>query len=585
MMAKKGKGRGAREKRSGVSLIARIMMMAMGPLIVLAIVIGVVSVDNMTKGMNQEAMNGLEAQAKSMAEVMEIVAPGDYSLDAEGNLMKGQYNVSENQEIFDGVVSDTDMEVTLFYGDTRMATSIKDEKTGTRLVGTQASQEVVQKVLRDGDYMESYDLVINDISYYAFYMPLKDTTGNVIGMMFSGVPCSAITSYILSLVRNIVVVEIVMIILVALLLIVLANRMKKGVKAAEEAVKDLSNGDLTTQIERKAMMRQDELGDMAKGVAILLHQLIDVVDNIKKSSKILLESGVEMNETAAQTSATADEISRAIEDISKGALSQAEEIETASVQIEEMGSLIQNIVNRVDHLNDQAAEMKLAGDQSVAIIGELSDSNDRSMEAVAQIAKQVNATNDSANKISSAVELITSIAEETNLLSLNASIEAARAGEQGRGFAVVAGQIQKLAEQSNESAQTISEIIKNLLNDTEHTVEVMEEVKSIMDVQHGKLDETKQQFVKVNQGIDVTREATGAIKEQTDTCDVARGKVVDVISNLSAISEENAASTEETTASMEELNATINMMAEAAGKLQGLSENLEENMSFFKMNE
>ena len=223
----------------------------------------------------------------------------------------------------------------------------------------------------------------------------------------------------------------------------------------------------------------------------------------------------------------------------------------------------------------------MAGDRSVSIINDLSHSNDRTMSAIERIGRQVNATNESANKISEAIEIITNIAEETNLLSLNASIEAARAGEQGKGFAVVANQIQKLAEQSNESAQRIAEIIKELLQDSENTVAVMNEVQEIVDEQQEKLRETQSQFNDVSRGIDSSTDETSGIKDQTTHCDSARNKVVDVITNLSAISEQNAASTQETTASMQELNATINLLAESAGNLTKLSEDLEERISFF----
>ena len=205
------------------------------------------------------------------------------------------------------------------------------------------------------------------------------------------------------------------------------------------------------------------------------------------------------------------------------------------------------------------------------------------MDAISRIGKQVNATNESAQKIGEAIEIITSIAEETNLLSLNASIEAARAGEQGRGFAVVANQIQKLAEQSNESAQRVAGIIEELLADSERTVKVMSEVEQIVNEQQEKLGQTKSQLDDVSKGIDVSRDEATDIKEQTDVCDVARSRVVDVISNLSAISEENAASTQQTTAAMQELNATINLLAEAANNLTDISEALEKEIGYFSM--
>ncbi len=205
------------------------------------------------------------------------------------------------------------------------------------------------------------------------------------------------------------------------------------------------------------------------------------------------------------------------------------------------------------------------------------------MQAIEKIANRVNATNESAAKISEAIKLITSIAEETNLLSLNAAIEAARAGEQGRGFAVVAGQIQKLAEQSNESAGSIAETIKELLEDSENTVKVMDEVREIVDKQQEKFEQTRQQFSNVHIGIDQSRDEAEEIKLKTDACNEEKVSVVEIISSLSAISQENAASSQQTTASMEELNATINILATSAGNLQNLSSELQKSVEVFKL--
>lgn len=183
--------------------------------------------------------------------------------------------------------------------------------------------------------------------------------------------------------------------------------------------------------------------------------------------------------------------------------------------------------------------------------------------------------------IHAAVELITSIASQTSLLALNASIEAARAGEHGKGFAVVASEIQKLAEQSNESAEKIKDIIRDLLSESEQTVNVMHEVEDIVAQQQEKLEETKTKFVSVADGVNASRSETEAIQSHTQVCDQSRARIIDAVQNLSAISQENAASTEQTTASMAGLNEAIRQLSVAAKELQGLSEDLEKDMSFF----
>ena len=284
-----------------------------------------------------------------------------------------------------------------------------------------------------------------------------------------------------------------------------------------------------------------------------------------------------------QSSTTTNEISNAVEDVSRGAMNQAEETENASANVVKIGDMITNIVSSVESLGAASKEMQDASDESSVIIRELSESNDRTTEAIEKIGIQVNTTNESVQDIRQAVEMITSIATETNLLSLNASIEAARAGEHGRGFAVVASEIQKLAEESNTSAAQITKIIDNLLKDSEETVRVMGEVNEIVKVQKEKLEETKAKFELVTDGVDSTRRETESIEKQASACNEARTQVMGVIENLSAISEENAASAQETNASMEELNANLTMLADEAKDLLDLSAELEKSMEFFKI--
>ena len=348
-------------------------------------------------------------------------------------------------------------------------------------------------------------------------------------------------------------------------------------------ISQLGKGNLKVKVNEKAKKRKDEIGAMTRELELLINELVEVIANVKNSSKVLFTSGTSLEEMANQTSTTTNEISHAVEDISRGAMTQAEETETASGSIIEMGNIITEIVGSVDALGQSSLHMKNASDESAVIIHELSLSNDRTTDAIEKIGQQVHTTNDSVQAIRQAVDLITSIADETSLLSLNASIEAARAGEHGRGFAVVASEIQKLAEESNNSAQEIGKIIDNLLKQSEQTVVVMDEVNEIVGEQRLKLEQTKEKFQLVTEGVSSTRKESEVIEKQTTACDGARAKIMDVIQNLSAISEENAASTQETNASMEELNATLNLLAESAKDLLELSTELEKSMDFFQV--
>lgn len=569
------------EKKMRLTLVARIIAIALGPLLIMAIVLSVVGVYSIKTGMQEEVMESLISSVAHLEGTVNALDDGAFSLDGSDNLLKGDYNLTEHTDMLDSLVEGTDIDVTLFFDKTRRATTLKDHNTQQRMLGTDAADSIYDAVVQKGETVSVYDLVINEEAYYAYYKPMKGSDGRIVGMYFAGVPATAMNKYINSKAVVLVVCALGIVMIAILSIAFFANHIRKAIGEANDAISHLANGDLHTKISKKALRREDELGDMTRGVHSLQNELLSVISKVKESSRILNDAGMELSHTASQTSTTADEIGHAVEDISKGAVSQAEEIETASAQIAEMGHVISRIVDSVGTLDNASENMKNAGDHSTSIINDLSHSNDRTMDAIARIGKQVNATNESANKISEAIEIITNIAEETNLLSLNASIEAARAGEQGKGFAVVANQIQKLAEQSNESAQKIADIIRDLLNDSKHTVTVMNEVQEIVNEQQEKLQQTKSQFGDVSRGIDLSRDETNGIKGQTNLCDTARAEVVDVITNLSAISEENAASTQQTTASMQELNATINLLADSANHLTTLSEELEKDIEFF----
>ena len=197
--------------------------------------------------------------------------------------------------------------------------------------------------------------------------------------------------------------------------------------------------------------------------------------------------------------------------------------------------------------------------------------------------RQTDDTNQSAMEIQNMVDLISDIASQTNLLSLNASIEAARAGEQGRGFAIVADEVRKLAEQSRQSADQIEEIVRKLIENSNNSVEAMNVVMDEIRVQHDKLNQTKDVFGHLKLEISNVSNAVDGITTEMTVIDQAKNRVYDNLENLSAISEENAAATQETSATMEELSELVNDCDRAVGKLGDISNSLEGNVNKFTL--
>lgn len=564
------------------SIIIQLLAMALVPLVILGAVCVITAGKSLREGLQEEALTQMKATCVAAKAAYDNMNDGDYYLDENDDLMKGDYNITQSESGIDALTEGMNSDITIFFGDTRRATSLKDIATGNRIIGTQASAQVSETVLKGQEYSAT-DLMVNGKNYYAYYIPLKNPDGSIVGMVFAGEPSASIDQFITS--KIILVTGAVMVVLlIAIAVVVLVSiSIVKAVKKAQEAIDNLAKGNLAYTVDSVILNRKDEIGDMGRGVKECIISLRDIVCGIQEHSREVLASGDNLETVATRSSQNAAEIAHAVDDISQGAVSQAEEIEDANTKINDMGQIIEQIVESIANLNEISAGMQDNGRQASQIIGELSKSNDRTVDAIQSVARTVEATDESVKKISEAVEMITSVAEQTNLLSLNASIEAARAGEAGKGFAVVASEIQKLSEESNSSAQRITTIIMGLAEDSKNSMEMMTEVKKILQEQQEKLDVTKQQFEQVTSGILTSRENTVSVNNQARECDDSRESVVGIIQNLSAISRENAASAEETTSTMQDLNETMERLSESSKELKKLAVSLDQSTHFFSL--
>lgn len=365
---------------------------------------------------------------------------------------------------------------------------------------------------------------------------------------------------------------------------ILSIRLVRPIKKITEIITSLSEMNFTENKLQKYINRQKgEIGVMGRALDGLRKELVIMMKGISDNSNSLFEASGGLSNSSGETSTAVEQIEKAISEIAQGATSQAQETQAATEDIILMGNMIEDTSKEMDSLRENAEKVRAAGNEAMNILSDLSNINFRTKEAVEIVYDQTNTTNESAMKIKEATDIISEIAEETNLLSLNASIEAARAGEQGRGFAVVATQIQKLAEQSNESARQIDDIIHSLIKDSEESVQTMKEVKSIIVQQNENVIKTENAFNNVKDGIDQSIESIGMIASKTQELDEARVRVVDVVQNLNAIAQENAASTEETSAAAAETGTTVETIADNARYLNEIAQQLEKNVKRFTL--
>lgn len=377
---------------------------------------------------------------------------------------------------------------------------------------------------------------------------------------------------------------VVVLILGAFVAWICARRMTRPLIRMTSAVDRIAGFDLTEDPELIALDKnKGETGAIAHAVLHMKQALRSMVQQIREQSANIHQASGQLEENATATSGNVDSVETAVNEIATGATSQATETQRATEDVVMMGTMIENTSTQVENLNSTAVEMSNASASARDALEELNHINEKAIESIEVIYQQTHTTNESALKIKDVTELIASIAEETNLLSLNASIEAARAGDAGKGFAVVASQIQKLAEQSNASTKKIDDIIHMLLTDSENAVHTMEEVREVMHQQSEKVEQTKQVFDSLNQGIDQSISGMEAISEHTRQLDHARENIVDTVQNLSAIAQENAASTEETNAVVMEIGGVMQQISGNAQGLRRIADILEKNMETFKL--
>ena len=378
----------------------------------------------------------------------------------------------------------------------------------------------------------------------------------------------------------VVIIGVVLVIVAVIISLIMAKSFTDPVKAVSDSLVALSDGRFI--MVEKFDARKDEFGAISKATNSVIQKLDDIVTSIKRSASDVGNSSEELSDMANQISQTAEDVSNAVQEIASGATQQADEIQQASENVGKIGEAVGDVQSSTGSLSDLAGKMKEASEVSSKSLTSLQESSAEMTAKIDDIASTIQATKDAVNTISEKVEGITSIATQTNLLSLNASIEAARAGEAGKGFAVVAEEIGKLADDSKDMADDIRKEMEVLLQQSEAAVAAADEVKKGNSDQQIALGETLDAVNGMLTDISSTVGGVQQISEGADTCETSKNAVVDTMSALSAISEENAASSEETGASMQELSATVTTLAGSANNLKDIAEKLNKDMEFFK---
>lgn len=558
------KGKGTKGKR--LDFLKVIMLIGSVPLLSAIIILTICAAMRMENELETSTYARLRACAISVQKYFEwdireeILEKDDVSYEFIDSLQKDE------------------IELTFFEGDTRFITSIKD-KNGNRAEGTKASEEVWNIVKTGKDY-QSDGIDISGVKYYVYYTPVCTDDGKVIGMAFAGEKESIVNDAKNNLMISFVEIALVLTVVYLIILIWLARVIRKPLAKTAADIENIANGNISNEISGSSKIAETD--KLITASRILKEKLNDIVSGVNEHVVNLQQDTASLKERADFCNDGTKQISQAMEELSVTAVTLAENVQDVNAKSLEMGNAITDIDGDVQVLSDNSNHMDKANEDAEKSIETVLDSSNRSSAIVEKITNQIEETNQAISSINEAVDLIMDITGQTSLLSLNASIEAARAGQAGRGFAVVADEIKKLSEQSAQGADAIKQVADNIFEKSNESVALVNEVRELIGKEQEDISVSKESFEILSKTINDNLVAVSRISEKTKQLDTIKQAIIGNINDLSAISEENAASNQEVSANITNIAESIDEMNAATGHVNNISEKLAQLMEYFK---
>lgn len=552
------------EQKAKMNLLTMLILFGMIPLVVTTLIISVSACSQLKTRLE-----------KSVDEKLELVCKE--AQDYFGFDWTEWEEIRPSDEDYIDSLLDWNVEMTIFKGDTRYLSSIRDE-SGKRISGTKAGDAVIAAVLQRKETYISHDTVINGNKYYTCYMPIM-VDGEVVGMAFAGETQKNVNAAVMTSVKTLFWLAMLIAVIFIVIIILVARIVRAPFKQVADELGIIADGNIGHEFHIHSIIY--ETIAIINGTKKVQTNLRDIISETKTTAAELANNVENLDEISANLNSSAGQINTAMDELSVAATNLADNVQNVNGEMLNMGENIGVISESVESLSHSSNTISEVGDTAMKCMNGVMANSSRSVKAAEDISEQIKLTNNSIAKINEAVQFIQDITNQTQLLSLNASIEAARAGEAGKGFAVVADNIRQLSEQSSEGANSIRMLAEEIVEHSDRNVDLVNEIRDLITNEQKMIAETQASFGELSKHIQSSVGQIGEISDKTGVLDGSKMIVSGSVQDLSAISEQNAASNQEVTANIQSMVDDIHMVKDKTGQMNVLAHKLGDVISRF----
>lgn len=504
--------------------------------------------------------------------------PGDWRIYS-GSLYKGDTSILNNNELVDFIKHQTGYEATIFYNSTRVSTSVIDD-AGKRAIGTEASAEVTDCVIKDGREFIGTANVLNK-PHEARYIPIKDSSNNTVGMFFIGVPKDKALEQVDNLKKYTLILILIILATTFIFTYSVTRVLTASISKILYSLELIGNGDLTTQCKVKS---NDELGIIASKLTEAIDKFRGLVSRNRSAQESISDEVKGISDTIKSVIIASEQVEQAATEVSQGSQNQAEEIEKSLTSMTALADNLEGTKTSTRNIINANEEMQQKTGEGSATLQSLADEIKTNSKINKLLIDGFRDLIEKSYRIAGITDVIKEIADQTKLLALNANIEAARAGDAGRGFAVVAQEVGKLSVQTDEATKSIHEVVTEVKTSLEMGAKSINRISEITEIIENTLIKTSESFNQIQESSNHVFRNTKELATQSSQVEQIKELTLMSMQNMSAVAEETAAMAEEANASAETTNEAIMQVEEALEKAEKSLSQLMQAGEVFKIN-